>query len=153
MGGQIYQEVLVLDVSVKNPLGMALHDNVHNLGEEVPGEVLRQGALLTDKVKHVLAIEALHDHIVAAAHVKEVQKLDHARDIGHLLHEGHLQGQLAISRIGKDSLLWDFLHRHQQAVTLPDSSMDSAEASLAQDPLDLVLVLEALDVAGKPAHR
>ena len=86
----IYENVFIFDISVNNTFLMALIDSVHQLHEEVPGQVLRQGGMLSDKVKQVLAVEPLHDNIEGIRSVKIVKTFDPSRNISHLLHQSYL---------------------------------------------------------------
>ena len=62
-GLEVDQEVLVLDVSVDDPLAVASNDRFDNLPEEVPGKLLFQDSLLGDEVKQVLAVRGLLHHV------------------------------------------------------------------------------------------
>ena len=72
------QKVLVLDVPMDDPLGVAGQHGGHHLTEEVGGETLVKSSLLGDIVKQVLAVGgALQDVDVGVGPLIVVNELDH----------------------------------------------------------------------------
>ena len=93
----IYENVLILDISVNNSFLMAFDDSVHQLHEEFPSHMFRQGAPISDEVKKVLAVEPLHDNIERVRSIKIGNKFDHSRNIIHSLHQSYFQWDIVFS--------------------------------------------------------
>lgn len=79
------EEILVLDVSMDDPRGVALAHHVHHLAEEVSRLGLGHGLALRDVVKEVLhRLGPLHDDDEAIGVFEPVNELDDTRDVAHL---------------------------------------------------------------------
>ena len=70
---------------------MTFDDSVYQLHEEFPSHVLRHGALVSDEVKKILAVEPFHDNIEFIRSIKIGNKFDHSRNIIHTLHQSYFQ--------------------------------------------------------------
>lgn len=89
------QEILVLDISVDDPRGVALAHHVHHLAEEVARLGLGHGLAFRDVVKEVLhRLGPLHDDDEAVGVFEPVDELDDAGDVAHLPQQTDLEGHL-----------------------------------------------------------
>ena len=151
-GVEVDEDVLILDVPVHHSLLVAGDHSVQQLLEQVLGEVLRQGSLLADEVKQVLAVETLHDDVEAVLHVEVVDDPDDPRDCVQVLHESHLQGEI-VCPCHHSLVLADLLHCHLQSISASHCRVDQTEASLPDLVVELVLRLEVLPALLRSSHR
>lgn len=75
---QVYQDVLILDITMDNSTGMAVLDSCHYLGKEAAATAFTQWALLCDVVKKILGGHGpLKDQHEALWCLKPVKQADH----------------------------------------------------------------------------
>ena len=85
---EIDEDVLILDVSVDDPRGVAGEDSLHHLAEEVSSNLLIEAALLTDVVEHVFArVRSLHHNDIGVNSLKEVEDFHCSLDILNCEHQ------------------------------------------------------------------
>jgi len=90
---QVDQEVLVLDVPVDDSSPPASYHCLHNLAEEVSGELFLEDALLGDEVEEVLArLGTLHHDDEGVVPLKVVQEADHPWETSKEVEEADFQG-------------------------------------------------------------
>ena len=142
-GVQVHEDVLVLDVPVQDPAVSAVDHSLNNITEHFAGKSFRQRPLLGYKIKKVLAINSLHNNVIAVRVINVVQDPDHTGDILYLLHESDFCRNVCLDFIIIliSSVFYHFFNCHLEAVTEPHSTEYSAEASLAQHLPQFILRL------------
>jgi len=101
-GGQVDDDVLVLDVAVQDAAVVAVSHGLQHLTEKLPSQILGQELSFCDEVKEILRrLRTLQHQHVAVGQLVPVEELDDAAEPGaHLLQEHNL-------------------HRHTGATGLP----------------------------------
>lgn len=77
---EVYQDVLILNVTMDNSTGMAVLNSCHYLGKEAAASAFTQRALFCDVVKEILGRQRpLKDQHEALGCLKPVKQADHTR--------------------------------------------------------------------------
>lgn len=92
---EVYQDILILDVTMDNSTGMAVQNSCHYLGKEATASAFTQWALLCDVIKEILGRQRpLKDQHEALWCLKPVKQADHTRvstTCTHLPQQFHFQ--------------------------------------------------------------
>ena len=92
---EIDEDVLILDVSVDDPRGVAGEDSLHHLAEEVSSNLLIEAALLTDVVEHVNTVTGIFENVDEGIFsLEEVQDPHHSVNFSDCAQKFELQGDL-----------------------------------------------------------
>jgi len=107
----VEEEVLGLDISVHDEVGMAIGNGGQDLSEEPPGLPLAQLPVGHDVVEHLSSVRQLHGEVDEALVVDHVVELDYVRVVEQLQHPDlPLQAPHLLLRL--DLLLLNHLDRH-----------------------------------------
>ena len=133
-GGEVHQQVLILDVSVHDALAVARQHCVHNLAEEITRQLLVQNPLFCDEVKKIFRVRRSLENVdeTVTALIK-VNQLNHSLNVLHRAEKLQLQRNSLALKLGPlcNFGLGHMLDCDLSPIRESGASIHGAEASLA----------------------